>query len=293
MRKVCKRDWKTITFNEAYKFYIELNLSITNCAKELETSPTSFRRVLQKFNISKPHSAVYESYKSELYNKYGVINVFQREDVKIKCRETKEKLYNNPTFTNPEKARNTCIEKYNVSNAAKFNEYKEKSKRTCLERYGSEYYFQSKQYKDWYSRNKSWIKDKEFSTKAAKGSSITSAQEDEWYNKLVNVYGEGDIIRQYKDKRYPFHCDFYIISEDRFIEINYFWLHGNHLFNRENEEDLNTLNYWIDKSKDSEFYKNAIYVWTILDIKKFNTAVKNNLNFISIYYDNYIMLERQ
>lgn len=38
---------------------------------------------------------------------------------------------------------------------------------------------------------------------------------------LVEIFNENDIITEYSDDpRYPFKCDFYIKSEDLFIELN-------------------------------------------------------------------------
>ena len=48
-----------------------------------------------------------------------------------------------------------------------------------------------------------------------------SREEDNYYKQLLSIYSSEDIVRQYYDKeRYPFHCDFYIKSEDLFIEFN-------------------------------------------------------------------------
>lgn len=108
--------------------------------------------------------------------------------------------------------------------------------------------------------------------------------EKEVYEKLLTHFSKGDIIPQYFDKeRYPFKCDFYIKSADLFIEVNGNWTHGPHPFNKNNEEDIKTLNEWTEKSKTSKYYKNAVYVWTDLDVRKLNTAKENKLNFIAIY----------
>ena len=48
-----------------------------------------------------------------------------------------------------------------------------------------------------------------------------SKEEEKYYSYLLHLYSSEDIVRQYYDKdRYPFHCDFYIKSEDLFIEVN-------------------------------------------------------------------------
>ena len=50
-----------------------------------------------------------------------------------------------------------------------------------------------------------------------------------------------------------------------------------------NEICENQLNEWIEKSKNSNYYKNAIYTWTDLDVRKLNTFKSNNLNYEIIY----------
>jgi len=67
--------------------------------------------------------------------------------------------------------------------------------------------------------------------------------EEDYYNYLLSMYDKSDILRQYKSERYPWHCDFYIISEDKFIECNYFWTHGSHPFDKNSQEDQERLSY--------------------------------------------------
>ena len=107
--------------------------------------------------------------------------------------------------------------------------------------------------------------------------------EEEYYQKLCSLYSKDDIIRQYKSEKYPFHCDFYIKSQDLYIECNFHWTHGEHPFNKNNEEDIKKLNEWIEKSKTSKYYKNAVYVWTNLDVRKLTTLKNNHLNYQFIY----------
>ena len=101
---------------------------------------------------------------------------------------------------------------------------------------------------------------------------------------LVQQYGRENVIYQYhSDARYPFNCDFYIISEDLFIEVNNWWHHGPHPLNPNNEEDINLLNEWKEKAKTSSQFQAAIYTWTVRDQLKIKTAKENNLNYKLIY----------
>ena len=84
---------------------------------------------------------------------------------------------------------------------------------------------------------------------------------------LCKVFKSDDVIRQFKDeKRYPFYCDFYMKSQDLFIECNFSWTHGGHWFDAKNEDDVERLKHM--KAKKSKYYGNAIETWTVRDIKK-------------------------
>ena len=53
---------------------------------------------------------------------------------------------------------------------------------------------------------------------------------------------------------YPFACDFYIVSEDKFIEFQGHWTHGKKPFNPEEKDCQEKLNKWKEKAKTSKFY---------------------------------------
>lgn len=70
----------------------------------------------------------------------------------------------------------------------------------------------------------------------------TSKAEKITYDYLLTIYPKEDIEIQYdKDPRYPYNCDFYIKSQDLFIELNNHFTHGPHPFNPNNEEDVRLL----------------------------------------------------
>lgn len=122
-----------------------------------------------------------------------------------------------------------------------------------------------------------------YKTKKENNSFNTSNVEEVYYIKLCEQYGKENIIRQYRDNRYPYRCDFYIKSEDLFIELNAHWTHGGCIFDENSQECLDKLNIWKEKAKTSKFYAEAIITWTIRDVEKYKCALKNNLNYIVIY----------
>lgn len=128
------------------------------------------------------------------------------------------------------------------------------------------------------------IKISQYLTKKKNNSFNKSQPEEDYYQELLKLYPEEDILRQYKDQRYPFACDFYIKSLDIFIEINKCWTHGGRPYDPNDLECEDQLNNWRLKAEaGSQFYKNAIYTWTDLDVRKQKIAKQNNLNYITIY----------
>lgn len=125
---------------------------------------------------------------------------------------------------------------------------------------------------------------KAFETKRRNGTMTTSNPETVYYKKLCEEYGVQNVFRHYKkDKRYPYYCDFYIKSIDTFIELNLHWTHGGRPFDPNDEECQKKLAFWKEKAKTSQYYEKAIYTWTQSDVKKIETATKNNLNYICLY----------
>lgn len=90
--------------------------------------------------------------------------------------------------------------------------------------------------------------------------------------------------KQYKDDRYPFLCDFYLVDSDTFVEINVYWSHNNHFYDSNNPNDVQTLELWKHKAEQGHRqYANAVNVWSVSDIKKRDIAIKNGLNYIVLW----------
>lgn len=93
-----------------------------------------------------------------------------------------------------------------------------------------------------------------------------------------------NIERQHKDELYPYACDFYIPELKLYIEIQGNWTHGKHPFNKNDINDINIVELW--KNKNTNFYIEAIYNWTIRDVVKRETAQKNSLNYLEVFSTN-------
>ena len=132
---------------------------------------------------------------------------------------------------------------------------------------------------EYFSQTKEWA-DKSYLTKKKNNSFHTSKVEQQFKEYLEQNY-PNDFEYQYRSEMYPFNCDFYIKSLDLYIEIQGSWVHGKHPFDENNQEDIDRLNYM--KSKNTKYYQNSIYVWTISDIAKRNVAKQNNLKYLEIF----------
>lgn len=227
---------------------------------------------------------ILEKRKNTCIEKYGVEYSSQCEDVQAKRKETCLERYGvGCTFQSEkikEKIRQTCLERYGVENSFQAEITKQHHKETLLEKYGVENSFRIPSVIESFNERKNEIQQKRDNTKRKNKTFGTSIPENKTYKLLLNKFDKDDIIRQYKDERYPFNCDFYIKSIDLFIECNYFWTHQKHFFNEKNEDDIKILNKMIELCNDKPFYKSAIKVWTESDILKRNTAINNKLNYI-------------
>lgn len=214
--------------------------------------------------------------------KYGYATPFQNKELMDKA------ILNSHTPIANKKRKNTCLKIYGVTNPVKSKEIREKSKQTCFKKYGVDNYSKTENFKkyisDYISSDK--IQNKINNTKRKNNSFNTSKEEEKAYNILKERFNE--VKRQYKDKRYPYCCDFYIPENDLFIECNFHWTHGKHPYNSNSLEDVSLLKEW--KFKNTKYYNNAINIWTIRDVEKRNIAIKNNLNYIEIYNINELYL---
>ena len=200
------------------------------------------------------------------------------KSINIKQRKTKLEKYGSETYNNSKKALKTYEEKHGHKRTIK------PMSDGVFKKYGCKTYLDI--YYKTNIRNSKELIDKINKTKKNNHTFNTSKSEERCYNILINKFGVDNVIRQYKSDVYPFQCDFYIKSINTYIECNFHWTHGEHLFDCNNKDDIDKLNKWKELSTTSKFYNNAISTWTIRDIKKFEYAKKNNLNYLVFYNEN-------
>lgn len=210
---------------------------------------------------------------------HGVENPFAREDVKERLRQTLQERYgvDNPSLSPviQERRRQTMQACYGVDNPFASETVKEQIRQTVQERYGVDYVFQSDE-----------ILARSMDTKRKNGTFATSSSEDALYGLLVEYADQHGmtVVRQYCDKnRYPFAVDFYIPERDLFIELNGSWSHGKHWYETDREMDQRTVQTWRKKGEKSEYYRNALEVWTERDVRKREAARQAELNYVTLW----------
>jgi hypothetical protein len=203
--------------------------------------------------------------------KYGKKAITQTDLFKEKAKIIWNKKYNadNPNKSKlvRDKIEKTNLEKYGVKCNSQLKSDRDHFKQTCIEKYGTDNYAKTKEYKE-----------KCYVTKKKNNSFHTSKPEEEVFEFLKQKFI--NVLRQYKDARYPFSCDFYIPQKDLFIEYQGSWLHGKKPF-KKNKSNLEKLNKW--KSKNTKYYEQAIKTWIVRDVNKRNIAKKNNLNYLEFF----------
>ena len=126
-------------------------------------------------------------------------------------------------------------------------------------------------------------KQKIHNTKKQNHSFNSSSSEEYAYSLISKVFSTEVIEKQYRSEQYPFNCDFYIPSLDLYIECHFSWTHGGRPFDKNDKSCIEQLNVWKEKAKTSQFYQNAIYAWTDLDVRKRQCAIGNKLSWLCFY----------
>lgn len=168
------------------------------------------------------------------------------------------------------------LDKYGVDNPFKLDSFQDAARETRKEKYGAEYTLASGSAlrdaaRDIFARHTQ----KSIASKLQNCTLNTSSVEE-------HVKGFDDFESQYNnDSRYPYLCDFYDKDIDLFIEVNASWTHGYHWYDAEN--DVDACKKWKVKSKKSEYYANALEVFTKRDVEKREIARVSNLNYVTLW----------
>jgi len=177
----------------------------------------------------------------------------------------------------------TMVQRYGTTNPLEIPRVREKVISKNLQRCGKPWNVLSDSFKE---RNALGFSSgetirKAHSTRKRNGSYTKSDPEDVVYSKLLSSFGE--VIRHYRSDLYPFECDYYIPPKDMYIEYHGFWTHGLRPYDSSDADCVSKLKHWEERKTANPFYKNAIYTWTDLDVRKKETAKHNQLNWRAFY----------
>lgn len=220
--------------------------------------------------------------------KYGVTNVYASEYAKQKIKQTKLQKYGDSNYNNRDKAIKTVLNEYNVTNISQAPEIKKKIQNTNMKKLGVPMPYLSKTVQERicdtkekrYGNRHYTNREKYYDTMKKNG--FISKEEKVFEAVLINNSIEY-IHQYYKDLRYPFYCDFYLIKYDMFIEINIYPAHGPHPFTN-SQEDIEYLKVWQEKAnKGMSIYLDWINRWTNVDVNKRTIAKQNKLNYFELY----------
>ena len=266
---------------------------------QLDSVKEQIRKTNQeKYGVDYPQQSkeIYKKSKQTNKEKYDVEYHAQNEKIKRKKIQTSLEKYGvESPFQSDEfkkKSRETCLDKYGVDNYNKTQEYRDmmqermpeirkKMMETCMEKYGVDSYSKTEKYKNLMNKKRPEILKKQYDTKKQNGT-FNSSSIEESFNKWLmdnNIKFE----RQYRSDKYPFNCDFYFPDKDLYFEIQGSWTHGPEPYDPSNSDHQELLEMMMEKVPTSEYYENAITVWTMKDPLKRETAKKNGLNWVEVF----------
>lgn len=240
-----------------------------------------------------------ERIKQTNIKKYGYINYTCTQEYKEKYKNTCLKKYDKEFYTQTEDHHIKTSQSYKNKTIEDLEKIKQKKMNKNLQKYGKNWYSSTDKYKqkfiDYndvkYGKNYNkeafinYLKvnssvEQNFRTKETHKTFNISRDEKIIYEKLKTKF---DIVeREYASEEYPFACDFYIPCLDLYIEYQGIWTHGCMPYDELDSICQEKLELWKLKS-DSNFYKNAIRVWTVKDPLKRYIAKKNNLNWLEFF----------
>lgn len=296
--KICGREFKNynglghhikthkISTKEYYDTYFKQD-SDDVCHCEDCTNKTTFRSIsvgyskfcsIQCLNKSSSHKENIAKTKQDRYDDPFYSN-------RVKYKETMTKKYgctHNWSGKARESTEKTWINQYGVDNPWKSKEVQKKCRDSFAKSHNGKhtpFEITEVQQKAERKANTHESRQKANRTKESNG----HRSKLELY--FIDLLRKNNInfIDEYSSEDYPYLCDFYLPDTDCYVEINNYWSHKDHLFDENNPGDIAILHKWQEKAKTSKAYQSAIEVWTKSDVEKYNTVVRNKLNYKILY----------
>lgn len=253
-----------------YKYYIIENHNYEETFTHFQITRKDLRRLLTEYEIIKDY---------RLRAKNNKFKRSHEESVRIgkKSAETQKKSWLNKSAEKKEEWRQLCkdvqlglpceIKQNKVQKAQQtYNDKSQKEKDKINKR-------RSVSCKKTWSNPNIIAKQHQTKRNNRKSRICRSELEQTVYDSLIERFPDL-VYDSIIDERYNFYVDFYIPSQDLFIEINGHPSHGNYPY--------------IDGDKQSmeesyKLYGDWLKVYTKLDVKKNDEATKNKINYLRIY----------
>jgi len=279
------------------------NLGVDNPQKNPQVRKRTEKTNLEKYKSINPmnNPEVGEKQKATLYKNYQVTNPMKNKEIAKRVVETRRsRLKEGETFFT--KSQKTYEEQTGYRTNRHNPESEARRKRTIEDIYGGDFSrhpdviakrlatnirehgnASGVEYEKWYG-NKEWLDQKlkkSYETKKKNNTFHTSKKEKLVYDKLIRVFP--DLIYQYKGPNFRYTVDFYVPSFDLYLDFHGTWTHGDSFYDSQNKDHQERLQFLEEKSKTSKYYKNAIYTWTDLDVRKVKEAEELNINYLVIW----------
>ena len=267
------------------KYGVDNPMKVKDIANRMSTTVKSKSIDEKRLTLEKRKATVLQKYGADSIMKVpGIVDKIQKSirdnndivEIQRKVQKTNLERYGTKHFLSSKYARDkieaTNMELYGGPAPMCSSIIREKTANTIMERYGVSHITSVPE-----------VVYKIDQSKRENNTYGKSIAEDDMYNELCLIFGESDVIRQYKSDKYSYNCDFYIKSRQLYVEFNGLWTHGGRWFDETDTRCVEIVNQW--SLKNTKYYDNAISVWTKRDILKRNQACENNLNYL-VFWDN-------
>lgn len=278
--------------NQLREFYIDKNMAASEIGRLLGISETHMRRLLTKFNIVKTPEQFKEMQIRVVNERYAK----RTEEEQLHKSRALKNWWANKTPEQKEKdmqgfirANSNRSAEHRAKLGASFKKYianetsEQKAERIRKVSEGTK-----KAIANMSEEEKRKIVNKREEALIRNGTFRSSMPEFIVGLLLKNKFTE--VNCQYKSKKYPYKCDFYIPEINTWIEYQGNPGHGKEPFDETNFEHIKIVNEWKKRAdkKEKEFqrkskYSQFIYIWTNLDVKKRKIAKENNLNLLEFF----------
>ena len=280
-----------------YKKTGKLYADFCSCKCSMNSSKTKEaykKSCIDKYGVDNPmkNKNVINKGKETCKNKYGVVRASLLKEYQNKTKKTNLLKYGvEAPLQNKEinkKWHETCYVNFGTYSPLANKEKYNKTEETTYKKYGVYCVFNRKENREKLLSEKT--KQKRYETLRRNHTFNTSKIEETIYEKLIDIYGKNDILREYKDKdRYPYRCDFYIKSLDLFIEVQGYYTHGKEPYNP------NSIKHQVLVQRYKERYGTncqPVTIWTIKDVEKRNKTKENNLKYLEIFHKDILKIKQ-